>query len=506
MLISRRRFAGGALAGLAGAASGRLLALKPRPKLFIFLIAEQFRQVYLERNSLEAGGFRRLKEEGTYYPACRLTASGFTASGLATLATGTHPQLHGIVADHWYDRGLRMPVKAQARMLEAGTLADEVARLPGSRLFCLGMNEALTSMLAGRSPAQVFWMGDNGQFTTRNGPEWLAEYNRVHPIEDVHDTKWLAAGAGKDALPLRTLTFDARRPEEFLALYQASPFGQAAQFEVLRELLTAEKLGQGGTLDFVFVTLGSMALLGYETGSNSPLMDQLVLKLDQQIHGTLDALDKACGSRNYNLIFAAAHGAPPEPDPAARASKAIDGEGLASAVNGALSGWIDKGPVKNTYVEKYVYPFLYLKRDVLRKQSVGLRAARRFASEMALRQPGVAGYYTADGDCSHSGEWRRRFENSFHALRSGDVMLSYDPEVVEESGARRGVSYGSLYNYDTQVPLFLYGAQFGAQVVERAVQTVDVAPTVARAASLSVPSSATGEVLTEAFAEEKHGK
>lgn len=483
--------------------------MRLRPKLFVVLVAEQFRQVYLERNARlpENGGFRRLMEEGAYYPNCRLAASSFTAGGLATLATGAYPQLHGIVAEQWYDRQTHAAVTARREMLEATTLADEIARAGGSRTFCLGLDEAHVSLWSGRSPAQLFWMDAKGQFNTRgNPPDWLAAHNHLNPIENLHNAKWLAVGAGSGVPPLRTLTFDARRPDEFLTLYRSSPFAQAAQFELLRELLAAEKLGQGDTLDFVFVSLGSMALLGYETGSNSPLMDQMVLWLDRQLQGTLEALNKAPGRDGYNLIFAAAHGAPPEPDPATRSTKAIAGESLARAVNKALAEWIDKGSAKNAYIDKYVYPFLYLKLDALRRQNVTLRGVRKLAGEAALRHPGVAGYYTADGDCSHSGEWRRRFANSFHDVRSGDVMLSYEPEYVEEYGAGRGISYGSLYNYDTHVPLFLYGAQFAAQVVERAVEVVDLAPTLARAAGLPLPSSATGEVLADAFAEEKRGK
>lgn len=513
MAISRRQFAAGALAGLAGYAPGRLQALRPRPKLFVFLIAEQFRQLYLDRagNLLAPGGFRELMTKGVYYPDCRLAASGFTATGLATLATGAYPSLHGIVADQWYDRKTRALTQARAEMLEATTLADEVAgaaprdqspRAPRNRVFCLGLNEGPASLLAGRSRGQVFWMDSQGQFNTRgNAPEWLAEHNGERPLDQLHDKKWTAVGAGAGLPPLRTLTYDPKRPEEFLALYQSSPFCQDAQFELLRKLIVAEKLGQGQTLDFVFVSLGSMALLGYEMGSSSALMGQMTLQLDRQIQQTLDLLNKAPWKNNYNLIFAAAHGAPPDPDPALRSRMAISGESVARAIGRALSDWFDKGAPKNEYVEKYVYPFLYLKLETLRKQNTPLRGARKLAGEAALRLPGVAGYYTADGDCSHRGEWRRRFENSFYELRSGDVMLAYDPEAVEDFNAGRGVSYGSLYNYDTQAPLFLYGAQFGRKTIERAIETVDLAPTVARAAGISTPSSATGAVLVEAYAE-----
>jgi len=80
-------------------------------------------------------------------------------------------------------------------------------------------------------------------------------------------------------------------------------------------------------------------------------------------------------------------------------------------------------------------------------------------------------------------------------------MLAYEPEAVEDFNAGRGVSYGSLYNYDTRVPLFLYGTQFGRKQIERSIEVVDLAPTVARAAWIGPPSSSTGDVLAEAFAE-----
>lgn len=498
-------------AGLAAYFPDRLRALHARPKLFIVLIAEQFRQVYLDRTmrTIATGGFKRLAEEGIYYPDCRLAATSFTASGLATLATGAYPQLHGIVAEQWYDRRAGAPAKASAALLEATTLADEAARLgpDRSRTFCLAINRDSASLLAGRSGAKVFWMDAQAQFTTgRQDPDWLAQYNRLRPIENVHNAPWTAVGAGEGLPPLRTITFDPVKPDEFMTLYRSSPYGQDAQFELLREIISAEKLGQGETVDFVFASLGSMALLGYETGSDSPLMEQMVLRLDRQVKATLEALDKTPGVGNYSLIFAAAHGAPPAPDQVTRPRKTVAGESLARAINKGLSDWVDKGAVKNVYVEKYIYPFLYLKLDALRRQSLSVRNARKLAAEVALRQPGVAGYYTADGECSHNGDWRRRFENSFSELRCGDVMLSYEPETVEDYGPQRGISYGSLYNYDTRVPLFLYGPPFGAQVIERGIETVDLAPTLSRAAGLSMPSSATGTVLGDAFVDEKRGK
>jgi arylsulfatase A-like enzyme len=282
---------------------------------------------------------------------------------------------------------------------------------------------------------------------------------------------------------------------------RSSPLAQEQQFQLLRALVTEERLGLGETTDLVAAVLSSIGLLGYETGADSPLMRDLVLHMDRQIELTLDALLKAPGEGKFVLAFTAAHGAPPEPAPERRPQLAVRSEDVAKSIDAALSSAYDVSSVKNRYVERYVYPFLYLRREQLRRYGINVREARRAAGEAALRVPGVGAYYTADGDCSRGTEWVTRFRNSFHAVRSGDVMLSYLPNAVEESAAKRGVSYGSLYSYDAHVPLLLYGGPFRAQTFDASVETVDIAPTLARVMRVAPPSSCVGRVLAEAFGE-----
>lgn len=496
---TRRAFGKALALGLAGSLHA---SVRPYPKLLILIIAEQFRQDYLDRNDrlLGAGGFRRLMDEGAYFPDCRCSASTFTSSALATLATGCWPDVHGIVADHWFDRSARNPAPARAEALLSGTLAAQVASLSRSRVFLCGTEERNAALLQGEAAAKVFFTGQGGQYTTHGeAPAWLIEYNRLHPLENVHDAKWMALGAGVGVPPLRNLTYDSAHPDRFFMLYRSSPFAQAAQFELVRELIARERLGQGDTQDLLIVSLGALNWLGYEVGADSPLVDQMVLHLDREIEVTLEGLNKVPGAGTYALAFTAPHGAPRAPDSARRPRLAVSGEALARSIERALAERYDTATSKLLYVEKYVYPFLYLRPEVLRGRNA--REVRATAAMAALANPSVAGYYTADGDCSHHGDWERRFRNSFHTQRSGDLMLSYQPECVEDYGAGRGISYGSLYNYDTRVPLMFYGPQFRAGVFEDAVEAVDVAPTLARLAGAAPPSSSTGRVLAEAFAE-----
>ena len=501
MLVSRRRFAALTAAGLAGIRAS--LAARLRPKLIVLLIAEEFRSDYLDLfgNFLGAGGLRRLMDDGAFFPQCQNAATTFTSTGLATLSTGAYPQLHGIVADAWYDRATKKNVLAKPESLEATTFADQLAADSANRIFAVSLDFQDAAILSGGAQTNLFHLGGLGRFVAR-GPAseavWLANFSQANAAEMYRHAQWRALYAKKEAPPLRTLTYDQAHPDDFLVLYRASPFAQATQMSLAREILVQEKLGQGLGTDLLMVALGSGALLGYEVGGDSPLIRELVLRLDRDVEALLALLDKNLGARNYGLVFTSAHGATRDPD-GRRASLAIPGETVARTINQVLSNHYDLGPRKRVYVERYLYPFLYLQHDALRRSYIDVREARALAGQAALTVPGVAGYYTADGDSSHSGDWARRFRNSFHAVRSGDVMLAYGPDHVEDYGAGRGISYGSLYNYDSRVPLILYGTLFESAVFETAVELVDLAPTLARVVGMPWPSSSTGRVLGEAL-------
>jgi hypothetical protein len=488
MDISRRAFALSVLGGIAHNA----LALPPRPKLIILVLLEQFRSNYLDVSwgDFGTGGFRRLIERGAFFPDCRHLASSFTKTSLATLATGAWPAQHGIVADTWYDRATGKPVQPSEEDLRATTLAAQMTEAGGSRVFVIALDRADAAMFAGTPAAGLYWMGPDGAFlTSAPNSAWVGEYSRIKPLDSLHNAPWVALGAPPDAPPLRTLTYDAARPHEFIGLYKASPFAQEAQFALTQELIARERIGQSDTFDFVALLLGSTELLGYETGSLSPLMQQMTLHLDHQLESLMSVLDRAVGVGLYNLVLVGGHGVPAAPGAQSRPRRAVNGELLAQAIQRRL----EMGG--NGHVARYLYPFLYVDTDGFAAPELSRRAAGR----AALEQPAVAAYFTADGECSIHDDWERRFRNSFYPGRAGDVMLSYRPDYVEDYGLGRGVSYGSLYNYDIQVPLCFYGPQFRARLVEDTVEAIDVAPTIARVSGMPVPSSSVGRALGEAF-------
>jgi type I phosphodiesterase/nucleotide pyrophosphatase len=496
--ITRRKFGRLLGAGAALSSAVRLPAMSAPPRLTVWIVVEQLRPDYLNEVSdqLVGGGLRRLIENGAWFPDCRHAASTFTSTGLATLATGAWPSMHGIIADSWYDKAARRAVRASDEALLANTLAAQVAASPRSRVVVAGMDAANVRLFAGTAAARLYWMDENGQFAARGQtPDWLVAYNRQKPLENLHDAKWMVLAARTGAPPLRTLAYNPARPSDFVALYKASPFAQMAQFELLHELLVRERLGQEDTTDLACLLLGSTALLGYDTGAASPLMLQMVLHFDRHLEFLFGELDRTLGPDAFNVVVTAVHGAPPAPPPESRARMAVNGEQLAQAIQRTLGSG---GP----RVEKYVYPFLYLDPGPGRDPE----AVRLAAARAAMSIPAVASYYTAGGASPVAGAWAERFRNSFHAPRSGDVMLSYRPEFVEDYGAGRGISYGSLYNYDAVVPVCFYGPQFRAGTFVRTVGSVDVAPTLALALGAPLPASAVGNALGDALVENVKSK
>lgn len=497
MRLSRRRFAQASLASIA--AAGRLPAAAP-PKLVVWLIAEQFRSDYLDRYSSLFGrnGFRRMMAEGACFSDCRVNASTFSASSLATLATGAYPDVHGIVADRWFDRAEKRVTEATPELLRAPALSEEVlAADPANRVLALGLDRPAASLVSPGSKTHVYSL--EAVPSEVDQPVWLSAVRASHGAARVSGGKWLACRASEDSQPLRVLLEDPGRPEEFRALFRSSPFAQSAQFEMLRAMVTEERLGLGEGITLAPVVLSSTAWLGYEQGGDSALMRDLVLHLDVEIEKLIEFLEREPGAGNYALAFTAAHGAPPLPDAAIRPSLAVSSDAVAKVVNDTLSAQYDAPNTRTRYVERYVYPFLYLRAEPLKRYNA--RSVRHIAAEAALRVPGVAAYFTADGDCSRGGVWLDRFRNSFHASRSGDVMLAYEPGAIEAFGAR-GVSYGSLYNYDVRVPALFFGRAIRAGSHQNRIESVDIVPTLARLMNVAPPAASVGEVLESVFAVE----
>ena len=501
-----------------------IAAVSQPPSLIVLIVAEQFRGDYLDlyRPQFGEGGFERMLTQGAVYRRSRYDHLTTLASpNAATLATGAYPQIHGIVADRWFDADSRRTIGSadegavqqggdasgiSPRFLKGSTFADELrmATSGGSRVVAISDRPGPAVMLAGRSPLGCYWMSGDGHFETsayyRNAlPAWVEEFNAAHGAAQYKDEAWTALRAPGPLVPLRILHApDPLALEGFHRLYHASPFAAADAFAFAQQALEAERLGQGTYTDLLIINLSAPALLGLETGAHSPLMRDLVLRLDQMLGAFLSELDSRFPNGESAVVFTAAHGLPLLAEdaralglPAGR----VSGATVVAAMNQALAEKF--GP--EIFVEKYVYPFAYLGREARQRSGEARNAIIEEAGKAARRLAGVAGFYSPWTD-DVAPAVRERLRRSWHEPRSGDFMLLYEPYFVEDYGEDRGTAPGSLYRYDTDVPLIFLGQHFKAARFEAVVDAASVASTLSALAGVPAPSSATGSALAEALA------
>ncbi|MBI1356323.1 MAG: hypothetical protein GC160_18435 [Acidobacteria bacterium] len=479
------------------------------PKLTVVLVAEQFRADYLERYADEFGpdGLRRLIENGAVFPRMRYeTASSWAAPAAATLATGAWANGHGIVADAWFDqaegRVVRATESAQGpapNRLVGSTFADELfAATDGrARIVAISGDPTAAVLLGGRRPRGCYWRGESGawqssSFYGASLPKWVSNYVSERALTPAGRRLWIARGAPADAPALRVLD-----TEGFLQLYQASPFAIDDLFAFGLEALKAEKLGKRGQPDLLILSLSAPARLALETGADSPLMHDLILRLDDAIAKFLAELDREVGLDSTLVAFTGLHGAPPQREQARLAgfiSGAIPGDRIAATVDDVLqSEFGDRIGVRS-----YVYPFLQLTASVQRRSPLDRQHILEAAGRAATTEPGVALWYSPLAP-SALGERQRLFENASYPGRSGDLILAYEPYYSEAFGDGRGVTPGSMYRYDTETPLILMGSAFRPGRYEGPALASSFASTLTAALGLATPSSATGEPLVRAM-------
>lgn len=168
-------------------------------------------------------------------------------------------------------------------------------------------------------------------------------------------------------------------------------------------------------------------------------------------------------------------------------------------MNGFLSAQYEPGEWVLGYRDRQ----LYLNRELIYKYGFDLAEVQTRAAAFALQFRGVSGALTStDMQSGYFGKgYGEKMQNGFYPKRSGDVTINLMPGWIEQRTGIVSLS-GSLYEYDTHVPMMLLGGYVPAATVERDVTVSSLAPTLAHIMRITVPNAATGAILDEAVPNE----
>jgi len=511
-------------------------AYNGRPKLVVVIVIDQFRGDYMERYREQFGdsGFRFLLDRGAYFSDCNYNyANTRTAPGHSTLLTGAYSNGHGIVANEWWDTkkkkmvtsvedddtrlvgvagdsaGERKPGASPHNLL-ADTLGDELklATQGKARVFGVSLKDRAAVLPAGFAADAAYWIDpQTGVWITstyyRNElPHWVQDFNSNRPSK-YWDRDW------KDAQGALLLSTAHRKNKAgmdagFFEVVGPTSFANEYELEFAKQLVLYENVGRGPATDLLAISLSPNDLLGHRVGPDSPEMKQMALDLDRQLSEFFNFLGHQIGLANVWIALSSDHGIASLPDqvkklriPAAN----LDSAKLEAQINSAITEKFSAGHPA-AYV-KLDYPMAWLDPDSFAAAHVHEHDAEAAVGE-AMRQAGLRDFYTksqlAEGKVPDT-PLGRKYLNSYSPEGGWYVMGVPDIYTV---GSSKGTDHASPYNYDTHVPLALYGLPFQAGTYRNSVEPIDLAPTLASLLGINAPTHSVGRVLTEAISSTHH--
>ena len=534
-----------------------------KPKLILQITVDQFRGDLPTRyyDRLGEGGLKYLLDEGVVYSnAHHAHANTETIVGHATLATGAHPSVHGMIGNIWFDRSTGVttyniedpdhnlltegadiddsteidPTQKAAssdgrspNAILVTTFSDELSSLTAgkAKVFGVSVKDRAAVSMAGHS-GKAFWYSKAiNEFVTSSYyydkyPQWVVDWNAkkiparysgkawelMHPEDtylfagrDNQEWEFDLAGYGK-TFPHKFDTPDNKYHSTYLTV---SPAGDEITLEFAKATIEAEQIGSDDITDFLGVSFSATDYIGHFFGPSSLESEDNLLRLDRTLANLFAFIDEKIGLDNTLIVLSADHGGPEAPG----YLKSMDiPTGYVSPDSWDKQPAIDriktKFDISGKLLEGYDHPYLYLSNEVISNPQVDLLALEQAIVDELVRFPGVSTAVSSTALARGvviDNYLTRAITRNYNPKRSGNIYVVFDPGwfINDLDGISVAVVHGSPWPYDTFVPVIFAGHKIKPQKVSRKVHTVDVALTLANIIGTKPPSGARGNVLFE---------
>ena len=532
----RRIFIHGVLLLVAMAMSlGSVMAAQPR--LVVNIVVGTLRASDIERYSdnFTYGGLRRLCEGGVVFSDAYYDyALTSTVAGLATFATGAQPTVHGVIGEQWWNpvdssivdliADAKYPpipfstgtISCSPHRLYTPTLGDMVTTYDNrSKQVTIAVDPESAITLNGRGGV-AYWVERNKTNWTSSRayieslPTWVERYNseqsnnlyrlrRWEPIGDIqryHNSEVAVVEGirGRSTKLIKDAHLDvADTPYGHLCY---TPAGNTMLLKFAAQAVVSEHLGSDDAPDVLNISLDAARYIAEKYGPESIEYEDMIYRLDADLASFLSYI-YALVSRPEDIVvvFTSAHGASPSFNPVGGTERERFNhrqmEVIVNAFLGARYG-------SDAYVLGYANNALYLNHTLLNAKRLDIDVVRDEVALFLLQMRGVATAISTTALRNTSfGEGRQRLmQQSFHATRSGDVVIDLMPGWMVESINYRSTSH-SGYRYDSHVPLIIYGAGIAPEHVERGVSIVEVAPTISYLLGIEQPWASEAKPIGE---------
>ena len=532
-------------------------------RLVLQITVDQLRGDLIDRYSAGygEGGFRRLLDKGAFYvDAHHRHANTETVVGHATLATGTDPAVHGMVANVWLDRASGQliynvedadypllgegggvdakteidPTQALAttqgrspRAIRTSTISDEIAQSvgPEAKIFGISVKDRGAITLAGHTGTAYWFSKSAGRMVTSTFyqdayPDWVDAWNAKgvpgryegkswellakpenYLFGNADDQEWEVDFPGYG----RTFphAFGKADSPYFTTLLTVSPAGDEIVLDFAKDLMNAEQIGRDDVLDYLSISFSSTDYVGHFFGPSSLEAEDNLHRLDRTLAELLAFVDKTVGLDHTLVVLSADHGG--SEAPAYLRSLGLDSNYFnwedVDTTEGITALKKEFGVAKEL-IDQFFQPYFYLNREAIAQHNLDLPTVARRVAEELRKLPGIA-YAVSSHDLSRGAVMDTPVTEAilanFNEDRSGDIYVVFNPQwfVGEFDGKSVTGSHGQPWSYDSHVPVIWMGPGIEPGRISRRVETVDVAPTIAAYLGVKYPSGTRGRVMTE---------
>jgi predicted AlkP superfamily pyrophosphatase or phosphodiesterase len=526
---------------------------KPAVRLAVLVVFDQMRGDYLTRwkDLYAKDGFRRLLDDGAWFQNCHYPyAFTVTGAGHASLATGCSPRTHGIIANNWYDRkeGEVVYCAASSRYklvpapapdpaekktkrtagnpdrLLAATLGDTLKTVTKGKgkVVSLSLKDRSAVLPGGRRPDACYWQSSRtGSFVTstfyrdRLHP-WVERFNRQRLVDSWSGKQWQrlrpdldygqysgpddVAGEGKGFGQGRTFPHPLgslkKSPKNYYAAVYNSPFGNEVLLGLVKEAIVAEKLGSRDVPDLLCVSFSSNDPIGHCWGPDSQEVLDVTLRSDLIVRDLLAFLDDKVGKGRYVLALSADHGVCPLPEVSVKhgvKARRLSPLTLALRAEMFLGEKFGKPQEsKGGCIESVADDQVYLNRAWLKARGLKSAEVEKALADWLKQQTGIRTAYTRTEllrGVSKDDKIGQAVRRSFHPDRSGDVVPVLEPYYLFLPALSTGTTHGTPHDYDTHVPLLVYGGGVRRGVRKEAVTPQAAVPILAHALGIRPPAT-----------------
>lgn len=499
-------------------------APRAAPKLIVTISVDQLSaDLFAEYRNHWTGGFKRLLSGAVFPSGYQSHAATETCPGHSTILTGARPARSGIIANNWVDLRTARTDKSiycaedesiagsnsvaytvSDTHLLVPTLGERMkAANPATQIVSVAGKDRAAVMMGGHKVDELWWW-DGRKFASYAGratPEAVARTNAAVadkiaagqlPI-DAPDycrtrNRAVAIGGGKT---VGTGRFE-RAPGDTRA-FRASPESDGAVFSLAAALVQEKGLGKGVATDLIAIGASATDYIGHTYGTEGNEMCLQLAALDETMADFFEKLDSL--GIDYEVVLTADHGGHDLPErhrdhaapDAARIDPALNPKGIGAQVAARLklTGEILFGdPVGDVWIDPKL-------------TSAQRAAVTREALALYRAHPQVAAAFSraeieaAPAPAGPADTWSLidRAKASFHPARSGDLVVALKPRITPIADPSRGyvATHGSFWDYDRRVPIVFWRKGMTSFEQPLAVETVDIAPTLAATIGMTIP-------------------